>query len=415
MDDTGQFYNKENLFVRAQPIKGKVEFLTILVELSHIGLVDCDNMHQFYDKSTSLLDYVIETHDSELAFLLSQTLVYIQTNTKLNVNNDETCIKQLCELFLIQFDLYKEEIFLHALKMLNYVDQATNNNTFKNVLAKIEGNIYECFRFDLTVELLHSYLLWDSKGMRGLLIDMLTDWNMYESSYNEEVFEKLLWYGFSIGEEEYLAESIYEYDEFIKSNRWGIKFYLYLNKNLTKNSPFELKKINKAIAKFKKLDYYSKKEIDFITQTIRKRLNNHDDHCKLTACTRKKNDIEKEKVFTTINVQDKGLFTWPSTEISGTGFEVGTDSNAFNQKSALMNLGYRITGSTKHQRWRILERAVPALGLKKIAYIIAGNVKLRKGQKNGRIKFSYAISEWEYDLNKLKNKYYKKDFVWPST
>lgn len=53
--------------------------------------------------------------------------------------------------------------------------------------------------------------------------------------------------------------------------------------------------------------------------------------------------------------------------------------------------------------------------LKKIAYTIAGNVKLRKGQKNGRRKFKYAITEWAYDLARLKQTYYKNNFTWPKT
>ncbi|MDR6999694.1 hypothetical protein [Neobacillus niacini] len=78
-------------------------------------------------------------------------------------------------------------------------------------------------------------------------------------------------------------------------------------------------------------------------------------------------------------------------------------------------MGYQITNSTRDLRWKVLQRAVPAIGLRKVAYTIAGNVKLLKGQKNGKEKFSYAIREWDHDLQKLKKQYYKKDFTWPST
>lgn len=105
-------------------------------------------------------------------------------------------------------------------------------------------------------------------------------------------------------------------------------------------------------------------------------------------------------------------FKWPSTEITGTGFE--TD-NGLSMKSDLRKLGYQITDSSREQRWIVLQRAVPAIGLKKVAYTIAGNIKLRKGQKNGRTKFSHAISEWEYDLQRLKAKFYRRDFKWPNT
>ncbi|UTR10201.1 hypothetical protein MM300_20350 [Evansella sp. LMS18] len=84
-------------------------------------------------------------------------------------------------------------------------------------------------------------------------------------------------------------------------------------------------------------------------------------------------------------------------------------------KSALRNLGYQITNMRRIQRWEVLETAVPRLGLKKVVYIIAHNLKLRKGQKNGSIKFRHSITEWQYDLDRLKQKYYKKDFRWPDT
>lgn len=78
-------------------------------------------------------------------------------------------------------------------------------------------------------------------------------------------------------------------------------------------------------------------------------------------------------------------------------------------------MGYQITNTSREVRWSVLQRAVPTMGLKKVAYNIASHIKLRKGQKNGNEKFSYAVREWEHDLIKLKSQYYKKDFTWPST
>lgn len=109
----------------------------------------------------------------------------------------------------------------------------------------------------------------------------------------------------------------------------------------------------------------------------------------------------------------KNAFEWPVTEIYQQKHD--RQDSILNDKSALMVMGYKITGLTRQKRWEILQRAVPKLGLKKVAYTIASHIKLRKGQKNGRNKFSYSISEWEYDLSKLKSVYYKKDFNWPQT
>lgn len=124
-------------------------------------------------------------------------------------------------------------------------------------------------------------------------------------------------------------------------------------------------------------------------------------------------DYSKEKKRE--KIEEEKLFKWPSTEISGVGYEEENNSTGLNEKSALRKMGYQITNMTRQKRWEILQHAVPKLGLKKVAYIIASNVKLRKGQKNGLQKFSYSISEWEYDLDKLKSRYYKKEFIWPRT
>ncbi|MFC5602686.1 hypothetical protein [Sporosarcina koreensis] len=109
------------------------------------------------------------------------------------------------------------------------------------------------------------------------------------------------------------------------------------------------------------------------------------------------------------------LFNWPSTEVTGTGLAQDTNTNGMNEESALRKMGYQITNSTRDKRWVVLQRAVPVLGLKRVAYTIAGFVRMRKGQKNGKQKFRYAISEWEHDLQRLKTKYYRKDFTWPMT
>ena len=109
-------------------------------------------------------------------------------------------------------------------------------------------------------------------------------------------------------------------------------------------------------------------------------------------------------------------FVWPSTEVKESKQETDKEEKTLNEKSALMLMGYKVSGNlTRVKRWEILQKAVPKLGLKRVAYTISYNVKLRKGQKNGEERFVNAITEWEHDLNKLKTTYYKKDFKWPIT
>lgn len=99
--------------------------------------------------------------------------------------------------------------------------------------------------------------------------------------------------------------------------------------------------------------------------------------------------------------ETNSAFTWPGTEVKGTAPDDLQDKVVLNEESALKKLGYQITGLSREKRWSILVKAVRQIGLKKVATIIAQNVKLRKGQKNGEKKFKYAISEWEHDLAKL--------------
>lgn len=89
-----------------------------------------------------------------------------------------------------------------------------------------------------------------------------------------------------------------------------------------------------------------------------------------------------------------------------------TDGQPFemNDKSALIAFGYQISNRTPEQRWHALKKAVPELGLKKVVYIIDNHIKLRAPNKE---KFSYSLSQWSMDLEKLKKTYYLNDFICP--
>ncbi|MFJ5762800.1 hypothetical protein ACIQAA_27510 [Neobacillus sp. NPDC093182] len=112
--------------------------------------------------------------------------------------------------------------------------------------------------------------------------------------------------------------------------------------------------------------------------------------------------------------QKETTFQWPSTVLKENPENHLQDKPALNEYSELKKQGYQITGLTRAKRWEILQKAVPSLGLKKVAYTIAYNIRLRKGHKNGLTKFSYSIGEWEHDLERLKKTYYKKEFTWPN-
>ncbi|WP_261303997.1 hypothetical protein [Paenibacillus andongensis] len=122
------------------------------------------------------------------------------------------------------------------------------------------------------------------------------------------------------------------------------------------------------------------------------------------------------KIMVPVTEPKKHDFQWPSTYAVETLKPGNKDGNRFGLESPLHKLGYKITDSNRSKRWIILENeALPKLGLEKVANVIATNVKARKRQKGGANKYSHAIFEWEYDLKKLKDTYYRRDFQWPTT
>ena len=110
-------------------------------------------------------------------------------------------------------------------------------------------------------------------------------------------------------------------------------------------------------------------------------------------------------------------FEWPSTEAEETTSADRSRADVgWADKSELRVRGYEIGDLTPMARWRILTgKCVPELGLKKVVYLIAWLVRKRKAQRGGRERYSYAISQWEHDLERLKRECYEHDFRWPPT
>lgn len=117
----------------------------------------------------------------------------------------------------------------------------------------------------------------------------------------------------------------------------------------------------------------------------------------------------KEK-FSPLHLKISGYpdFKWPSTDISDSSTLGG--HTLLQQESNLKSLGYHHE-LDKNTRWDILGKAVRQFGLKNVAYTLAHNTKRLKGRKPD----SVAISIWETDLNRLKTKFYRNQFQWPTT
>ncbi len=113
-------------------------------------------------------------------------------------------------------------------------------------------------------------------------------------------------------------------------------------------------------------------------------------------------------------VPDAG-FAWPSTDAEETRGASDAELD-LRTRSRLNELGYN-TNVRPPVRWRVLnDAAIPELGLPKVAGMIAWLCRSRKQQKGGRQKYARAISEWEYDLDRLRREVYpnhRPQFVWP--
>jgi hypothetical protein len=481
-----------------EPLNNDNEFLLELVSIGNIGIKKGKKPSEFHNKATRLLEYIQRTENADLALVLTETLHDIRLYTKFYLTDNATNVRQLCTIFSIQFNHSVNKVYFEVLKLLNYCEgtlgKANIDSVLKSTIKKVDANIYECFNLELSLELLHTYLLVDLDELKTLFIDIIVDWANFENNINENTFEKLLWYGFLLDNDELLKEQIDQYPELIKSDNWGVKFYRYISKRIEKKEKINQERIEALIKRFNKLEGYSAFEKEKITQMIHSRLKNitsklskdvssgtnytqaikevsrlspynlppgirledvnqktnfellvyrdenmnqviksipaegflHKGDIYVTKSVMKilnqlakpgyiKINDDTQKRRNEIKIKEDQLFKWPSTDVSESGENSHNETNGFAEVSVLRKRGYQITNTTREQRWSILQLAVPEIGLKKVAYTIAGNVKLRKGQKNGVQKFRYAITEWEYDLDKLKAKYYKKDFIWPST
>jgi hypothetical protein len=115
-------------------------------------------------------------------------------------------------------------------------------------------------------------------------------------------------------------------------------------------------------------------------------------------------------------VKSLETFPWPGTEAEES--EGAVDSEAeFQTETRLYQLGYKITGRSRSECWRILtSKAVPELGLEEVVGTIASHCRTRKRQRGGRTKYAHAIGEWEHDLERLRHEVYpdhRPRCVWP--
>lgn len=107
-------------------------------------------------------------------------------------------------------------------------------------------------------------------------------------------------------------------------------------------------------------------------------------------------------------------FVWPGTSVTGDGPPMESD---YHEVGFLRISGYQITGMDHRERMEVLRRVtIPQHGLRRVAEAIANFARLAKLRVKGD--WSYAIGQWELDLDTLQREEYPKHqgrFPWPET
>jgi hypothetical protein len=240
---------------------------------------------------------------------------------------------------------------------------------------------------------------------------VLFEWPFLDANVDKQSYYRFLWYGVLLKLDDQLVAESKEALVFLSNKEPEIELYtlIYDLRNRNKTIRYEdLSKIEKLLAETSFYEHEQEAIASLLFQEVKAEL---------------EVAISNQIVAFSNQLTDSGslerkvlvdpAFEWPSTEAEETT-SPGSNDGLFKEESNLRRLGYRITGLNRLQRWDILVRKViPRLPLKEIVYTIANNVKLRKRQVGGKDKFAYAISEWEHDLKRLKQEYYKSNFTWP--
>ncbi|KGP90295.1 hypothetical protein N780_05860 [Pontibacillus chungwhensis BH030062] len=294
--------------------------------------------------------------EESIQFLMEQTLV---DDEMLEVVNDALVWEFFNLIIHLHEAPYRDKI---SYFIFDHADSLTEN-------------IYYMNEPSIMVIYLRALMTYDLKDLLKASLHHLID---VEWEYIEDVIKKkdvafLFWYSYLFGMEEAFINTVSLEWYFPKEEENEIKLFRLLER------PVKL----------------SEEDIEGYINRLRSLLNV------------KETTLLKEK----LNNVSENSFAWPHTELTE---DSTSKEHSLNEKSALKELGYQISGLTPSSRWEILQKAVPELGLRRVVMTISYNIKLRKDQKNGAVTYQRAIAEWEHDLAKLKECYYQKDFTWPN-
>lgn len=353
------------------------------------------------DKSIILMKYLLEVLDEEDVKAFEIGLNKAIEHIDLFIYKDEVITKLLQSIFVrlfIKKDKFNivdyDNSFILALnfmtKLLDTPFASTVKSSIQISFNNLMNNILHTNSLKIIIPFLrmcYTYGLIDLLK-RALLQIIEQDWMFLKNDLTEEDMFFIFWYSYLTELDHDLTKAMTteEMNELENKKRYELYFYVYDSEHdLLIPEHAEYSQHIKTFLKGKGLTEIEKTNVLQKTDEIIKLVMNEHD------------------------------FLWPSTEIDEERKKETDTEIGLKQQSDLRSFGYQITGLNRMERWDILEQAVPTLGLYKVAYTIANHVRLRKGQKNGLKTFRRSITEWEYDLDKLKKIYYKKDFRWPET
>jgi hypothetical protein len=98
---------------------------------------------------------------------------------------------------------------------------------------------------------------------------------------------------------------------------------------------------------------------------------------------------------------------------------IGTDDKTRMKETELYRRGYNVArDTTRSHRWAVLRRIIDGneMVLQEVVGTIASHCRVRRRQHRGEEKYSRALGEWEFDLQRLKAAYYDgrpPSFSWP--
>jgi uncharacterized coiled-coil protein SlyX len=363
-----------------------------------LSLAVCENL--WTNLNTEKLNYVFRI---------------LSTNPNVLLQDNEEVAKRLLnliKLFLIENITDKSECDQLLSNMMDILIGVHNASFYPQIADLIQKNIDTIFDNVLMLNeppIINKFLrmlrVYSVNSIRDSLIQILDiEWQFIENSLGKSDFIFLLWYSYLYDLDKKLLERASITHRF-KEN--SVDFELYFYDDYGKSE--DIKSYQNILKQFMEETVLTQIEIELVIKKLGSRTEETDNSPKL-----RRFDSNQATGEIPINIANEVSFSWPKTEVEVSSSDSNLNEKTLNEKSELMLTGYRITGLTRSKRWLVLQKAVPQLGLKKVVYTIAYNVKLRKGQKNGTKKFQYAISEWKHDLNKLRKHYYKEDFNWPA-